>query len=83
MSAHLYRVAVVGELGARFASAFEGMTFSAHEGGTEMTGRIIDPSHLQALIERIAGLGLRLQSVTPLNADTGRARAPRQEPISN
>ena len=54
-----------GELGARYASAFEGMTISAHDGITEITGEIIDPSHLQGLLERIAGLGLTLHSVTP------------------
>ncbi len=68
MSAHRYRVVVKGELGARYASAFEGMTVSAHDGMTEMMGSIIDPSHLQGLLERIAGLGLTLHSVTPLDA---------------
>jgi hypothetical protein len=68
MSAHRYRVVVDGELGARYASAFEGMTISAHDGMTEMTGAIIDPAHLQGLLERIAGLGLTLHSVTPLDA---------------
>lgn len=31
------------------------MTCSAHDGETEITGVIIDPSHLQGLLERIAG----------------------------
>jgi hypothetical protein len=71
MSADLYRLVVEGELGPRYASAFEGMTISAHDGMTEMTGSIIDPSHLQGLLERIAGLGLRLRSVTPLDDENG------------
>jgi len=69
MSAHDYRVVVEGELGARYASAFEGMTVSAHDGVTEISGSIIDPSHLQGLLERIAGLGLQLRSVTSLGTD--------------
>ena len=47
------------------------MTISAHDGMTEMTGSIIDPSHLQGLLERIASLGLALRSVTPLDAEDG------------
>jgi hypothetical protein len=59
MAAHLYRVVVDGELGPRYASAFEGITISAHDGMTEMTGSIINPSRLEGLLEWIAGLGLR------------------------
>jgi hypothetical protein len=71
MSAQRYRLVVDGELGGRYASAFEGMTISAHDGLTDITGSIIDQSHLQGLIARIAGLGLRLRSVTPLDAENG------------
>jgi hypothetical protein len=74
MSAQHYRLIIEGELGPRYASAFEGMSIAAHDGITEITGSIIDPSHLQGLLERVAGLGLRLHSVTP--ADTGPAEAP-------
>jgi hypothetical protein len=69
MSAHRYRLIVDGELGARYASAFDGMTLSAHDGKTEITGTIIDPSHLYGLLERIAGLGLTLHSLAPLDTD--------------
>ena len=51
------------------------MTISAHDGITEITGEIIDPSHLQGLLERIAGLGLTLHSVTPLETENGEASA--------
>jgi len=44
----------------------------SHGGMTEITGPIIDPSHLQGLLERIARLGLTLHSVTPLDAETPR-----------
>jgi hypothetical protein len=65
-AANRYRLVVVGELGARYASAFHGMALRAYDGETDITGPISDQSHLQGLIERIAGLGLTLHSVTPL-----------------
>ena len=75
MSPTRYRLVVKGELGARYASAFEGMTISAHDGITEITGEIIDPAHLQGLLERIAGLALTVHSLTPLEAENGEAAA--------
>ena len=69
-----YRIVVEGELGPRYASAFDGMTLRAHDGETAITGPIIDQAHLQGLIARIASLGLTLHSLTPLeteNAQTG------------
>jgi hypothetical protein len=41
MSPHRYRIE--GELGQRYASAFDGMTIRAHHGVKEITGPIIDP----------------------------------------
>jgi hypothetical protein len=73
MSAQVYRFVVEGELGARYASAFEDMSISAHDGLTEITGSIIDQSQLQGLIERIASLGLRLRSITPRDPENAEA----------
>ena len=75
MSPANYQIVVKGELGVRYASAFEGMTISARDGITEITGTITDPAHLQGLLERIAGLGLTLRSVTPLDTAKGEAAA--------
>lgn len=69
MSPGRYRIVVAGELGPRYASAFEGMDVHATTGQTEITGPIVDPSHLQGLLERIAGLGLTLSSVTQLDGE--------------
>jgi hypothetical protein len=69
MSPARYRIVIEGELGPRYASAFDGMTVRADNGETEITGPIIDQSHLQGLLERIAGLGLRLHSLTPLETE--------------
>ena len=66
MSAGRYSIVVKGELGPRYLSAFEGLEVHAANGETAISGPITDPSHLQAVLERIAGLGLTLNSVTPL-----------------
>jgi hypothetical protein len=65
-----YRIIVEGELGPRYAAAFEGMELCADHGETEITGPVVDQSHLYGLLGRIANLGLTLRSVTPLNTDT-------------
>jgi hypothetical protein len=70
-----YRLVVEGELGPRYASAFDGMTLRAHDGETDITGPIIDQSHLQGLLQRIASLGLKLHSVTPLEPETAQTDA--------
>ena len=60
-----YRIVVEGELGPRYASAFDGMTVRAHDGETDITGPIIDQSHLQGLLARIASLGLTFAQPHP------------------
>jgi hypothetical protein len=75
MSLTRYRLVVQGELGPRYASAFEGMTVRSHDGETDITGPIIDQSHLQGLLERIANLGLALTSLTPLGTEDAQTDA--------
>ena len=65
MSPSRYRIVVDGELGPRYASAFDGMTVRAHDGETDMTGPIVDQAHLQGLLDRIAGLGLAVAQPHP------------------
>ena len=64
-----YRLVIEGELGPRYANAFDGMTLRAGDGQTEITGPIIDQSRLLGLLERVAGLGLTLYSLTPVGAE--------------
>ena len=75
MSPHRYRIVIKGELGPRYASAFDGMTLRAHDGETEISGPIIDQSHLHGLLDRIAGLGLTLHSLNAIEAQDARAPA--------
>jgi len=64
-----YRIVVEGEIGPRYAWAFDGMEISAAHGETEITGPV-DQSQLHGLLGRIADLGLTLLIVVPLNPDT-------------
>jgi hypothetical protein len=64
-----YRITIKGEIGPRYAAAFHGMEIRTADGETEITGPVIDQSHLHGLLDRIADLGLTLRSVTPLNTD--------------
>jgi hypothetical protein len=64
-----YRLVIEGELGPRYANAFDGMTLRTRDGQTEITGPIIDQSRLLGLLERVAGLGLTLYSLTPVGAE--------------
>ena len=76
MSLPRYRLVVEGELGPRYASAFDGMTVRAHDGQTDITGPITDDAHLHGLLERIAGLGLRLHSLNPLGTEDTHSSEP-------
>ena len=77
-----YRLVIEGELGPRYANAFDGMTLRARDGQTQITGPIIDQSHLHGLLERIAGFGLTLHSLTPLEAADAEAEAqPHTQPV--
>ena len=73
---------IAGDLGPCYASAFDGMTVHAHDGETEIIGPIIDPSHLQGLLERVASLGLTLHSLTPLETKTGESDPQPQTPTA-
>jgi hypothetical protein len=69
MDRRYYRITVQGEIGPRYAAAFDGMDIRAADGETEITGPVIDQSQLHGLLGRIADLGLTLRSVTPLDPD--------------
>jgi hypothetical protein len=60
MAGHTYRLIVEGELSERLAPAFAGMEFSLRDGDTTLTGYVRDQPELQALLRRVADLGLTL-----------------------
>lgn len=59
-----YRIVVAGQLGPRYAGAFEGMTVEPDAESTAIVGEVTDEAHLHGVLERIASLGLRLVSVS-------------------
>jgi hypothetical protein len=61
-----YRIVVMGELGSRYAAAFEPLKVVARNGETEIVGTVQDDAELHGILETIAGLGLSLVSVTPV-----------------
>jgi len=63
-----YRIVVEGELGPSYSTMFEGMTMEHVDGETALVGMVTDQAQLQALLEHIAGLGLKLLSVAPERA---------------
>lgn len=67
MEAALYRFVVEGELGPRYARAFENMRVECDHGKTVLTGTMQDQAQLQGLLDRIAALGLELVSVARQN----------------
>ena len=67
MQERVYRIVVEGELGPRFAAYFEGMRVVRSKGSTTIVGTVTDQSHLHGMLERTAGLGLKLVSVERLS----------------
>ena len=63
MAPTCYQIVVAGELSCRFAPAFDGMTVQCGAGQTEITGMVVDQSHLHGLLDRVGELGLDLVSV--------------------
>jgi hypothetical protein len=61
-----YRIVVRGGLGARFASAFVGMTVSADGRVTHIIGAVADQSQLHRLLDRLDVLGIDLISIRPI-----------------
>jgi hypothetical protein len=61
-----YRIVVTGELGSRYAAAFEPLQLVARNGETEIVGTVQDDAELQGILDTIAALGLSLVSVAPV-----------------
>jgi hypothetical protein len=66
VTATTYQLVVRGELDARFAYLFEGMTMERVRGTTVLTGDVVDQAMLHGFIERIDELGLELLALKQL-----------------
>ena len=63
MSLNEYEIVARGELGANGARAFAGMTLRRFDGKVVLSGAVRDRDDLEALLQRLHDLGLRLLSV--------------------
>lgn len=63
MAPTCYRIVVKGQLGERFASAFEGMTVAPGTADTELVGELADQAQLYGILVRLRDLGIELVSV--------------------
>jgi hypothetical protein len=59
-----YTITVEGQLGSRWAQAFEGMTLTTANRRTVIHGPVADQAALHGLLRIIRDLGLELVSVT-------------------
>lgn len=62
MSNDHYHIVVQGQLGDRFAEAFDDMTQAPHGGDTVLEGPFVDRSQLDSVFDRLRRLGLQIQS---------------------
>ncbi len=62
MATRQYELTIEGELSDRLRQAFEGMTLTQTNGTTVLVGPVRDQSELQAILQRVCGLGLTLLS---------------------
>ena len=61
-----YQIRITGQLDARWADWFEGLTITLDGGDTLITGPVVDQAALQGLLKRVRDLGMPLVSVNPV-----------------
>jgi hypothetical protein len=63
--ATMYSIVVKGQLTERLATSFDGLTITAGDATTVLSGSVQDQSQLMGILQTIASLGLELISVVP------------------
>ena len=64
----IFEIRLQGQLDARWASWFDGLTITQTEDGdTVLTGPVADQAALHGLLKKVRDLGLPLLSINPIN----------------
>jgi len=75
----VYQIRIKGHLGREWTDWFEGLTITLEEdGGTVLTGPVVDQAALHGLLKKVRDLGLPLVSVSsvePGQADVSNAKS--------
>jgi hypothetical protein len=65
-----YEIRVLGQLNARWADWFDGMTITLdNNGNTLLSGPVVDQAALHGLLKKVRDVGLTLLSVNPINPE--------------
>jgi len=78
-----YRIRIAGQLDARWAARFDGLTITFDEGDTLLTGPVVDQAALHGLLRRVRDLGLPLVSVSPVEPGPPTTRGTGQAGVSH
>jgi hypothetical protein len=76
-----YEIRVNGHLAAHWAAWFDGLTLVTEDGGTTaLRGDVVDDAALHGLLRKVRDTGLRLVSVTQIDAEPPPRTARRDDP---
>ena len=75
-----YEIRLKGEIDARWAEWFEGLTITLEEDGdTLLAGPVVDQAALHGLLKRVRDLGMALVSVNQIQIQETRKKSSKKE----